>query len=83
MHSFWPAVRIRQRKMRKKRVMYLIIVDVVSLNICDEDRKKHDYVRSISRSNTARFRLVQTFLKNNSPTCNIVVLCYRKIGCLE
>jgi hypothetical protein len=39
MHSFWPAVRIRQRKMRKKRVMYLIIVDVVSLNICDEDKK--------------------------------------------
>jgi hypothetical protein len=54
--------------------MGIIFVDVASSDICDEDREKRDYVRSISRMNTVRFRLVQTLLESNSHTSNIVVL---------
>jgi hypothetical protein len=56
----------------------MLIVDIVSLDICDEDRKKRDYTRSISNRNTMRFRLVQALLKSNSPTSSIAVLCYGK-----
>jgi hypothetical protein len=57
-------------------------VDVVSSDICDEDREKHDYARSISRMKTVRFRLVHTLSKGNSLTPSIAVLCCRKIICL-
>jgi hypothetical protein len=46
----------------------------------NEDRRKRDYARSISRK-TARFRLLQALLKSNSPTSSIVVLYCGKIGC--
>jgi hypothetical protein len=58
-----------------------VSVDVVSLDTHDDDRKKHDYAKSISRMNTTMFRLIQTLSKNNNPTSSIVVLCCRKIGC--
>jgi hypothetical protein len=50
--------------------MGIIFVDVASSDICDEDREKRDYVRSISRMNTVRFRLVQTLLESNSHVLN-------------
>jgi hypothetical protein len=53
----------------------------VSSDICDEDWKKHDYARSISRKNTTRFRLVQALSESNNPMSNITVLCCGKIGC--
>jgi hypothetical protein len=56
-------------------------VSVVSSDICDEDREKHDYTRLISRRNTMRFRLVQTLSESNSHTSNIVILYCTKIGC--
>jgi hypothetical protein len=59
----------------------MLIVDIVSLDICDEDQEKRDYTRSISKRNTTRFRLVQALLKSNSHTSSIAVLCYGKIGC--
>jgi hypothetical protein len=40
--------------------------------------EKRDDTRSISKMNTADFRLVQTLLWSNSPTSNIDVLCCKK-----
>jgi hypothetical protein len=48
-------------------------------DICDEYREKRDYIRSISRSNTMRFRLIHFLLKSNIPTFSIAVLCCEKI----
>jgi hypothetical protein len=57
------------------------LVNVMSSDIYDEDREKHDYVRSISRRNTTIFILVQALSESNSPTSSIAVLCCGKIGC--
>jgi hypothetical protein len=65
-----------------KRVLEIyVFVDVVSSDICDEDQEKRDYARSISRMNTAGFRLVQALSESNSPMSSIIVLCCGKIGC--
>jgi hypothetical protein len=58
-------------------------VDVVSSYICDDDREKRDYAKSISRKNTVGFRLVQALSKSNSHIFSIAVLCCEKIGCLR
>jgi hypothetical protein len=59
----------------------IYILDVMLSDICDEDRKKCDYVRSISRRNTMMFRLVQALSESNSSTSSIIILCCGKIGC--
>jgi hypothetical protein len=64
-----------------KDIIY-IGVDVVSLDICDEYREKHDYIKSMSRKNMVEFRLIQPPSKNNSHTSSIAVLCCEKIGYL-
>jgi hypothetical protein len=53
---------------------------LVSSDICDEYRKKRDYTRSISRSNTMRFRSIHFLLKNNISTFSIAVLSCKKIN---
>jgi hypothetical protein len=60
-----------------------VSIDDVSSDICDDDRKKRDYAKSISKKNTVGFKLVQSLSKSNSPAFSIVVLCYGKIGCPE
>jgi hypothetical protein len=65
-----------------KDIIY-IGVDVMSSDICDEYRENHDYIKSMSRKNMVKFRLVQAPSKNNSHTSSIAVLCYKKIGYLR
>jgi hypothetical protein len=45
------------------------------LRYLDYDREKRDDVRSISRMNTARFRLIQALSRSNSLTYSFTVLC--------
>jgi hypothetical protein len=52
-------------------------VDVSSSDICDKDRKRRGDVRSISKSNTTVFILVQTLSKSNSPTSSFNVVWYK------